>query len=397
MSDTTAAPAEQVEISRLTLECVSSGSVSITEVNHLASYNWIETSTPTIAVPGSPARWSAPKGPRRVKKDSGLVYIAQNAARYPESPLEPLFRALYTENPSFDIQSIDLVTDRNNIRKLLSFVTPGLARDSLEPFTIQVEVANNTVIFCRDETATYDIIGPGDFRGFGREFEKAYTVHELKNSTGHHRVISYSLADLKLLVRHETDGYVAHSATSSNVPDSTSDNLSQLLESLSLTTESISPHSRLRMRKEGQAIPRELTLEIKTRVSRKPLLLEEVIPQLWLSQTPKLVRAYHQRGMFAMPQVEDVTTEIQLWEKSHQQDLKKLTALINKILQVSRIWGGNSTIRYDAQKDRLVIQRAGKKRMLPEDLYLNWTKVAPQGEPREYEGLQGTREDIRED
>jgi hypothetical protein len=36
----------------------------------------------------------------------------------PDSPLEPLFRSLYIEHPSFDINSIDIVTDRNNIRKL---------------------------------------------------------------------------------------------------------------------------------------------------------------------------------------------------------------------------------------------------------------------------------------
>lgn len=54
--------------------------------------------------------------------DSGLVYIDQNAARNPRSPLEPLFRALYTEHPSFDPRVVDLVTDRNKIRKLLLFV-----------------------------------------------------------------------------------------------------------------------------------------------------------------------------------------------------------------------------------------------------------------------------------
>ncbi len=80
----------------------------------LASY-WIEAPTPTIAVPGSPPLWSAPRAPRQLKKASGLIYIAQNAARHPDSPLESLSRALYIANPSFDIRSIDVVTDRNNM------------------------------------------------------------------------------------------------------------------------------------------------------------------------------------------------------------------------------------------------------------------------------------------
>ena len=120
---------------------------SITDVKHLSSYNWIEAPTPTIAVPGSPPLWSAPRAPRQLKKDSGLIYIAQNAARHPDSPLEPLFRALYIANPLFDIRSIDVVTDRNNIRKLLSFINPSSTRNGLEAFTINVEVTKETAIF----------------------------------------------------------------------------------------------------------------------------------------------------------------------------------------------------------------------------------------------------------
>lgn len=91
------------EISRLDLEALETPPLaSITGVKLLSSYNWIEVrkATPTIAVPGSPALWSAPGVSRPLKKDSGLIYIAQNAARHPESPLEPLFRALYITHPS---------------------------------------------------------------------------------------------------------------------------------------------------------------------------------------------------------------------------------------------------------------------------------------------------------
>jgi hypothetical protein len=73
-------------------ESKPTATASITDVNHLSSYNWIEAPEPTIAVPGSPALWSPPKAPQQVAKDSGLIYSAQNAARHPESPLEPLFR-----------------------------------------------------------------------------------------------------------------------------------------------------------------------------------------------------------------------------------------------------------------------------------------------------------------
>lgn len=107
-------------ISRTDLKGLEETIPTITDVKHLSSYNWIDSVAPTIAIPGCPPLWSPPKGTRKVPKDSGSIYIAQNAARHPESPLEPLFRALYTTHQSFDIGAVDLVTDRNNIRKLLS-------------------------------------------------------------------------------------------------------------------------------------------------------------------------------------------------------------------------------------------------------------------------------------
>jgi len=321
----------------------------ITKLKHLSSYNWIEASTPTIAVPGSPALWSVPKVPRRLPKDSGFVYIAQNAARHPESPLEPLFRALYITNPSFDLGSVDIVTDRNNIRKLLSFINPSSSRNGLEPFTISVEVSNNTVIFCRQETKTHEFVGPNEFRGYGHEFEKAYTKSQVSDSTGHHRIISYRFGDLNFVVRYETDGYVATSAGSSANKSLEHDNLTSALDSLSLSpTASHSPTtlagSKLAIIRAGQTVPLESTLEIKTRVSHKRLGISDVAPQLWISQTPKLVRAHHQKGLFETPVVEDVSQDIVRWEQANQKDLERLAALINRILVVAKEIGATMVI-----------------------------------------------------
>ncbi|ODM18164.1 hypothetical protein SI65_06035 [Aspergillus cristatus] len=378
MPDPKTVSQEFVKISRLDLESSVPAEAIITDVKHLASYNWIEASTPTIAVPGSPAQWSPPQGNRRVKKDSGLVYIAQNAARHPDSPLEPLFRSLYIEQPTFDINSIDVVTDRNNIRKLLSFINPTLSKDGLDSFTIQVDTTARTAIFCRDETATHEVIGPDKFRGFGHEFEKAYTVTQVKNSTGHHRIISYRLGGLNLLVRHETDGCVGDLKPGVKNNESTGDNLANVLKSLCLssdTTDENSVRSKLAIKREGRVVPRESTLEIKTRAFHRPLELSEVAPQLWASQTPKLVRAYHQRGSFSTPKVEDITAAVKQWEQTHQDDIKKLIALINHILRVTRNWGGSCTIRYNPVEDKLEIKKIGRKKMLPDDLYSRWTKT----------------------
>jgi hypothetical protein len=368
------------EISRLDLqELRTPSSASITDVRHLSSYNWIEASnsTPTITVPGSPALWSVPRVPQQLKKDSGLIYIAQNAARHPNSPLEPLFRALYITHPSYDIRSTDVVTDRNNIRKLLSFISSGTTKNEVESFTIGIEVVKNTAILCREETATHEFIGPDEFRGYGHEFEKAYTTCQVRGSTGHHRIITYRFGDLNLIVRHETDGYVdaGTKIPSSNQTNSKGhgiDGLSSVLESLSLSQSDGSTNSKLIVREEGQVVPIESTLEIKTRVFHKPLTVQELAPQLWVSQTPKLVRAYHHKGRFERPEVEDVAAEIKSWEERNQGDLKKLNALIQKIIKVVKGYGGSAVLKYDAKGDKLGVCKVDGRKMLPNDLYSKW-------------------------
>ena len=370
------------EISRRDIEGIKTpSSASVTNVNHLSSYNWIEASTPTIAVPGSPALWSAPRGTQQLKRDSGLVFIAQNAARHPDSPLEPLFRSLYITHPLFDIHTVDVVTDRNNIRKLLSFINPGSSKFVLEAFTIRVEITKNTAIFCRDEAATQEFIGPADFRGFGHEFEKKYTKNQIKGSTGHHRIISYSFGHLNLVVRHETDGYID---VNTKIPcfsssRETADNiLTNALESLTLSSNRSPPStttsgSKLSIHEQGQVIPLASTLEIKTRVIHRPLGFSEVAPQLWASQTPKLVRAYHQKGKFQQPEVEDVTAQIKMWERDNQRDLRKLHGLIEKIITEVKSCG-RGVVTYDPKGDKLVVRedKEDGPRMLPEDLYLKW-------------------------
>lgn len=368
------------EISRSDLRGVGS-TTKVTNVKHLSSYNWVDASVPTIVIPGSPPLWSPPAAAQKLKKDSGLIYIAQNAARHPKSPLEPLFRALYVSDPSFDMRSIDVVTDRNNIRKLLSFVNPRLNRGEREPFTIDVEVVKSTAMFCRAETKTVQYVGSHNFMGFGHEFEKAYTTNQLDGSTGHHRIISYQFGDLKFIVRHETDGYVnMFPKAPIAAKGAENHNLSSMLEALSLGQSKSQSHttpriSKLAIKEDGQVVPIESTLEIKTRVFHKSINIQEVLPQLWVSQTPNFVCAYHKNGLFERPQVENVTFEIQKWENEHQEDLRKLATLIQRIIEEARKCGGNATVKYDNQNDKLVVWKAEGRSMLPDDLYFKFDKT----------------------
>ncbi|PYH83257.1 hypothetical protein BO82DRAFT_431011 [Aspergillus uvarum CBS 121591] len=216
---------------------------------------------------------------------------------------------IYLENPSFDIHSVDLVTDRNNTRKLLTFVNPTTSRNGLETFTVLVELAANTqaVIFCRSETKTFDIIGRHESKGFGHEFEKAFTTEQVTESTGHYRIISCKFGGLNLLVRHETDSYVNSLPSKGpmrvedvNVVDEVSRSFGYLCYGepyLPLSQAASLAGAKLLIKREGQTVPIQSTLEVKTRAVSMPIDADEVIPQLWVCQTPNLVRAYHMAGL----------------------------------------------------------------------------------------------------
>ncbi|KAL6401240.1 hypothetical protein AUP68_16969 [Ilyonectria robusta] len=155
--------------------------------------------------------------------------------------------------------------------------------------------------------------------------------------------------------------------------------LSSILASLSLSSDHtdhrpthVAPGEfELTIKKEGQIVPLESTIEIKTRVAHRPLQIHDVAPQLWVSQTPKLVRAYHNRGTFQKPEVEDVAAEIKTWEEVNQADLRVFAGLIKKILSVVKACDGNATVRYDGGQ-KLVVLKVERGKVLPEDLYSKW-------------------------
>jgi hypothetical protein len=87
------------------------------------------------------------------------------------------------------------------------------------------------------------------------------------------------------------------------------------------------------------------------------------------------VRAYHTKGAFQVPEVEDVAVQIKRWEEGNQNDLRKLAALISKILNMIKGCGGNATVKYDDKRDRLVVWKVDGETMLPKDLYSKWDDV----------------------
>lgn len=179
------------------------------------------------------------------------------------------------------------------------------------------------------------------------------------------------------VVRHETDAYIHQHG----IPGSTLREYDILegLQSLSMAptrTDALSAvsGSGLTIKTAGREISLDSTLVIKTRVAHKPLSMDEVAPQLWVSQTPKLVRAYHTSGVFEPPTVEDATNLVSSWEKRHQETMSALGVLMKKIVNAARS-NGQVTIRYQPAEDTLIATRGNDLKMLPDDLYHRWEIV----------------------
>lgn len=95
------------------------------------------------------------------------------------------------EDDKFDWSSVDIVTDRNGLRKLLRWIN-AVSGDPPRDFRIDVELAGSkTVLLNRWEQLTKE--QPGARRSYGFNFEEAMTVPApgCERGTGHHRIVTY--------------------------------------------------------------------------------------------------------------------------------------------------------------------------------------------------------------
>ncbi|CAN0541646.1 unnamed protein product, partial [Scytosiphon promiscuus] len=90
----------------------------------VASYNWSSNSKrgkPCIIVPGAPRKYVSPS-PREfcLSRDAGESLDDENASRMrPFSATEPIFHALAICSPDLNLDTVDIVADRNTMRNLL--------------------------------------------------------------------------------------------------------------------------------------------------------------------------------------------------------------------------------------------------------------------------------------
>ena len=330
-----------------------------------------------MLIKGLPGEWREPRLPVRIPQDRGSRYVDQNASRHPEYPLEPLFRSIYTVSPTFDPKQINLVTDRNNLRKIM-WVISGI---HIEDFRIDIELVGDTLLFTRWEKVTKEyVVG---FRGFGHEFEKWCTTYPeaLEKSTGHHRVVQYTLAKFKILLRFEVDGYLQ--SETKKTTSSASQDIDDLTSSLKSVT--LGPSTRtiddpqnigtnLKVIRGGVNIPHASLMEMKTRVMHKPIQTDDVIFQLWFAQLHHLKIGYHSRGVFSRMDEKNFKKngEFERFERGKERELRKLIALMENIKKVLKVLKGKRAVLLYERGSLRIYERKGDKHALPADLLSMW-------------------------
>ncbi|KAI0823948.1 hypothetical protein BC628DRAFT_462892 [Trametes gibbosa] len=333
------------------------------KLKYIGSYNWVEQSAPTIIVPGAPPLWRDRAVPFRVAFDSGMRMVDQNGYRMGSaSSLLPLFRAVdvVAEEKgmaSVDWPSVDVVTDRNGLRKLLRWIGHSGMEEPPKEFRIDLQLGGGkTVLMQRWEKRTREAATPPK-SGYGHNFEDESTspARGCERSTGHHRIVQYELDGLKLVVRFEVDACTAQPvpirrSTSSHAGngvarvDSITDALRGLNVSSTARRTTLSGASAITVIRAGGEVSQSSIVELKTRSKNYVDQFDwvEQYPQLFLSYTPNLFLAVHNRGTFerikkhtlGSAELHPVETDPQI-----QRSFKQLVAVLRTIQELVKSHG----------------------------------------------------------
>lgn len=220
-----------------------------------------------------------------------------------------------------------------------------------------METVGNTVLFIRRENSPTDLIP--DVRGYGHTFLDEYTTWGpgLAGSESHQRVIQYDFGGLHLLLRFESDGYIARKGpqempfhTQEETRSAPSGDTETDIDSLIVRLQGdhdpgpADRSGKLDIEEVGRPIAQNDIIDIKTRsmidfktkAVKKEIDMTDLTPRLWVSQIPTLVVAYHERGLFDDIRVQDMRDEVMRWERDNEEVLRRLAWLLNELLHYAK-------------------------------------------------------------
>ncbi|GJC83304.1 hypothetical protein ColLi_06142 [Colletotrichum liriopes] len=277
--------------------------------------------------------------PLALPPDRGTYFVDQNTDLVLQHPFEPMFRAAASMSQGMSFDDIDIVTNRNSLRKLLEFC----AVRSQESFRLNLHLVRNTLIIERCEKRTHELIDGSRNSGWGRNYEKASAKFPLglENSTGHHRTLRYSLGALRCAVQFEVDASYDPDGEGAAHPDTLALPMEQLSIQGAQPGEARAPPNGLQVETayvEARVMRQSTAAEIKSTTNRKAP--SQCMPQLWFGRTPWLIVGHHTEGTFDKTKVTYAAAKFADWEAAHQTALRKLVTVLVELRDAVRKNGG---------------------------------------------------------
>ncbi|KAI0466853.1 hypothetical protein F4859DRAFT_518689 [Xylaria cf. heliscus] len=306
---------------------------SETASEFICSYNWQDSKEAKIKIPGFAPMWQPVPLPIKLPADKGVHFIDQCAARVPKYPFEAAFRAAEVMNSTINFSDVDIVVNRNSLRKLLNFCA-GVIRCT---FRLNLSMINNTLFIERCEKNARGFIRGQQEKGWGYSFEQRFTKlpKGLERSIQYHRVIRYPLGPLSCVVRFEVDAcYQEGNEGHERIADDHTDgSLALDIGQLSIKANSEQKKAVLEQTPKAEnefiPMPQSTTAEIKT--GRRNQSPSRSLPQLWFGRTPWLIRGSHVEGTFHNIDITNVEAKFLTWETNYQDDLRRMVSLLSQL------------------------------------------------------------------
>jgi len=355
--------------------------VSIENMVYIGSYSWVDSTEPTIIVPGSPAIWRDRRAPYTLSPDR-MTFVYEDAYRMPSFPNLARMKAIdiITEEKGIrvDWPGVDFVTDRNALRKLLRWASGSTGRD----FRIDLELVGERTIFLNRWEEKNRVCVDRCHPSYGFSFEHASTRPALgcEGTTGHHRISSYSFGGLNMVVSYEVDACIATTTpntarTSVGAPVQSSRSHPSNRSATGATGASKSGKS-LKIIRAGFEVPQTSLLELK---SSTKISWTETYPQLYLGQIPYLYHGIHNHGKVRQIMLRARTEEALLRvDASLQANFRKLRDALRTIqaFVVEHGHRGHLTLVYEPKHARCleVYRRTSQASCLPSEILQRFTR-----------------------
>lgn len=255
-------------------------------------------------------------------------------------------------NPTVRFDEIDVLTNRNSLRKFLDFCA-GRVQES---FRVNLHLVNDTLIIERCVKSTTEFLNGSSNSGFGHNFEKAVTrlPRGLENSSGHHRVLKYDFGKLKCAVCFEVDasyddpntvGESEHQVPKSQSGGEETASLATAFSSKTVNkTGSGSTGGSADTICRGAGTQQANVAELKSRKDNRTKA--KWLPQLWLGRTRYLIAGHHENGTFNEVHVHDFEEQLEAWEKNdvNQKALQKMAVLLSRLRDIVRANGAQPCV-----------------------------------------------------